>query len=87
MVEILVVRCIIPWKVAKRCSKDLEEMLAACAEEYSKFCMSEVRSQKSEVRSQKSDGKSRSQKSDEQKDNKVFRGSYLPRRITVLQES
>ena len=45
----------------------------------------EVRSQMS--RSQKSDGKSRSQKSDEQKDKKVFRGSYLPRRLIVLQES
>ena len=74
MVEILAVRCIIPWKVAKRCSKDLEEMLAACAEE----CSKNFACQKSEVRSQKSD---------EQKDNKVFRGSYLPRRITVLQES
>ena len=86
MVEILAVRCIIPWKVAKRCSKDLEEMLAAFAEEWSK-----------NFACQKSDGKSRSQKSDEQKDKKVFRdeqkdkkvfrGSYLPRRLIVLQES
>ena len=79
MVEILAVRCIIPWKVAKRYSKDLEEILAAFAEEWSKKIKN--------FACQKSDGKSRSQKSDEQKDNKVFRGSYLPRRITVLQES
>jgi len=56
MVEILAVRCIIPWKVAKRCSKDLEEMLAAYAEEWSKKIKN--------FACQKSDGKSRSQKSE-----------------------
>ena len=68
IVEILAVRCIIPWKVAKRCSKDLEEMLAAFAEEWSKKLKilhvrsqtekAEVGSQKSEVRSQKSEVRS-----------------------------
>jgi Skp family chaperone for outer membrane proteins len=59
IVEIPAARCIIPWKVAKRCSKDLEEMLAAFAEEWSKKIKN--------FACQKSDGKSRSQKSDEQK--------------------
>ena len=87
IVEIPAARCIIPWKVAKRCSKDLEEMLAAFAEEWSKklkilHARSQRRKkqkseeQKAEVRRQTEKSEVRSQMSRKQKDKKVFRGSY-----------